>query len=144
MIERAIHWCARGTAPTFEVHWSAGAPCTIHGNAGQLLQVVMNLVQNAYDAAATRIPQRDTGAVGGAAVRRRHGARELARQRPGHRARAPVAHLRPFFTTKPVGKGTGLGLSISYGIVEQHGGRLTARNHPEGGAEFLLELPLVK
>jgi two-component system sensor histidine kinase HupT/HoxJ len=50
----------------------------------------------------------------------------------------------PFFTTKPVGKGTGLGLSISYGIVEQHGGRLTARNHPEGGAEFVLELPVVK
>jgi two-component system sensor histidine kinase HupT/HoxJ len=35
-----------------------------------------------------------------------------------------------------------LGLSISYGIVEQHGGRLTARNHPAGGAEFVLELPL--
>jgi two-component system sensor histidine kinase HupT/HoxJ len=48
-----------------------------------------------------------------------------------------------FFTTKPVGKGTGLGLSISYGIIEQHLGKQYARNHAEGGAEFVIELPLV-
>ena len=44
----------------------------------------------------------------------------------------PPEHLdhlfEPFFTTKPVGQGTGLGLSISYGIVDRHGGRLSAAN----------------
>jgi two-component system sensor histidine kinase HupT/HoxJ len=47
----------------------------------------------------------------------------------------------PFYTTKPVGKGTGLGLSISYGIIERHGGRLSASNAAGGGAEFKLCLP---
>jgi len=47
----------------------------------------------------------------------------------------------PFFTTKPVGHGTGLGLSISYGIVERHGGSLTAGNGAERGAVFTLGLP---
>ena len=143
VIERAIHWVRKGTAPTFEVHWSAGEPCTIHGNAGQLLQVLMNLVQNAYDAAATR--SNATPALWVALQRDGDTARVSLRDNgPGIAPEHLSRIFDPFFTTKPVGKGTGLGLSISYGIVEQHGGRLTARNHPEGGAEFLLELPLVK
>ena len=47
----------------------------------------------------------------------------------------------PFYTTKSVGKGTGLGLSICYGIVKEHGGDITARNRPEGGAIIEVRLP---
>jgi two-component system sensor histidine kinase HupT/HoxJ len=47
----------------------------------------------------------------------------------------------PFFTTKDVGRGTGLGLAITYGIVQEHGGTITATNAPEGGAVFQIDLP---
>jgi PAS domain S-box-containing protein len=51
----------------------------------------------------------------------------------------------PFFTTKPVGKGTGLGLSISYRIVvDKHGGQLRCHSVPGQGAEFVIELPIVR
>ena len=144
VIERAIHWVRKGTAPAFEVHWSAGPACRVQGSAGHLLQVVMNLLQNAYDAASTQ-PGTQAGAVpalwitlqcDGSTVRL-----HFHDNGPGIAAEHLSRIFDPFFTTKPVGKGTGLGLSISYGIVEQHGGRLGARNHPSGGAEFTIELP---
>jgi signal transduction histidine kinase/CheY-like chemotaxis protein len=53
-------------------------------------------------------------------------------------------HLfEPFFTTKRPGEGTGLGLSICYGIVTGHNGHIYATNNSEGGATFVIELPLL-
>jgi two-component system sensor histidine kinase HupT/HoxJ len=99
----------------------------------------MNLRQNASDAAGAddRVAELsiDCG-VAGDRVRM-----TLRDNGPGIPEEYLSRIFEPFFTTKPVGKGTGLGLSISYGIVEQHGGTLVARNHPDGGAEFVLELP---
>ncbi|HSH69418.1 MAG TPA: HAMP domain-containing sensor histidine kinase, partial [Deferrisomatales bacterium] len=55
---------------------------------------------------------------------------------PEHRQRV----FEPFFTTKE--EGTGLGLAISQRIAEAHGGTLTAEDGPQGGARFVLALPL--
>ncbi|MFO1328919.1 MAG: ATP-binding protein [Rubrivivax sp.] len=141
VIERAVHWVKKGTAPTFEVHFEPCADAVVSGSAGQLLQVMMNLVQNAYDAAAAQPVPRLTVTVepdvadpGWLLIRCHDNGPGFA---PEHLPRV----FEPFFTTKPVGKGTGLGLSISYGLVERHGGTLTARNHPQGGAELVLRLP---
>ena len=140
VIERAIHWIRKGTTSIVHMHWVPGPACTVMGSAGQLQQVVMNLLQNACDAAA--------GETGADAVLRIDCSSDGATVRMALRDNGPGIPedclsriFEPFFTTKPIGKGTGLGLSISYGIVEQHGGRLSARNHPDGGAEFVLELP---
>jgi two-component system NtrC family sensor kinase len=51
-----------------------------------------------------------------------------------------AAVFDPFFTTR-LGEGTGLGLSVSQTLIRQAGGIITARNRPEGGAEFTVWLP---
>jgi signal transduction histidine kinase len=50
--------------------------------------------------------------------------------------------FEPFYTTRDVGQGSGLGLALAYGIIQEHGGRIMAANHPQGGAVFTVELPL--
>jgi two-component system sensor histidine kinase HupT/HoxJ len=140
VVERAIHWVRKGTAPSFEVNFAHGEPAWVRGNAGQLMQVVMNLVQNAYDAAAAARPapamwidvQADANCW---RLSFRDNGTGITPEHLG-------CVFDPFFTTKPVGKGTGLGLSISYGIVERHGGRLSVAATPPGsGAVFTMDLP---
>jgi len=101
--------------------------------------VVMNLIQNACDATASQ-PEACLKIVG--AINAGKVVLHFIDNGPG----IPEDHLsrlfEPFFTTKPVGQGTGLGLSISYGIIDRHGGQLSAQNVASGGAEFILTLPV--
>ena len=51
--------------------------------------------------------------------------------------------FEPFFTTKEIGKGTGLGLAVCYGIITEHGGRLSVRSNLGKGSVFTILLPAV-
>lgn len=110
----------------------------IRGNPKLLLQVFYEIINNAADAM-------DPGG-GGRLIIRTHlvGSDVVVEFRDsGPGMERPDLVFDPFYTTKAVGQGTGLGLSMCYGIVNEHGGLITCRNLPEGGAEFRVELPAI-
>jgi signal transduction histidine kinase len=112
----------------------------ISGDAGQLQQVLVNLVGNARQA----IDQ--TGAGGTITIRtyvsdRGLVAIDVGDDGPGIPETIRARIFDPFFTTKPPGIGTGLGLAIVLGIVREHGGHVEVFGPPGGGATFTLEFP---
>ena len=117
----------------------------------QIQQVFINLIQNAWQAISAVHPTGKLVArseVGPAIFQGDGNPSELVVRitlednGPG----IPKELLRrifdPFFSTKSVGQGTGLGLSICHGIINKHGGHIWAENLPDGGARFVIELPV--
>jgi signal transduction histidine kinase/CheY-like chemotaxis protein len=113
----------------------------VHGNAGQLQQVLMNLMGNARQAVE---PQGRGGTIQVSTRRagERHVVLEVRDSGPGIPDSILARIFDPFFTTKPAGTGTGLGLSIVLGIVREHGGQVKVASPPTGGAIFTLEFPV--
>jgi two-component system NtrC family sensor kinase len=112
-------------------------PAVAVGNANQLQQIVVNLVNNAIQAMPKggRIVVA-TGSAGPGRVRF-----SVTDEGEGIPEEVAKRIFEPFFTTKPEGQGTGLGLSICYQIAEEHGGSIRAENAPGRGACFSVELP---
>jgi PAS domain S-box-containing protein len=104
----------------------------------QFEQVYLNIINNAADS------MMDSSRGGVLRIRiysdNGHVVSEFHDSGPG--IRDPKHVFDPFYTTKGVGKGTGLGLSICYGIVKEHGGEISANNHPEGGALLQVRVPV--
>jgi PAS domain S-box-containing protein len=126
----------------------ASEPCppTV-GHRSRFEQVIINLMTNARDAIKAVPAAEREARPGRIEVRiapsddRRRLHLSVHDNGPGIPEHALERMFEPFFTTKPKGQGTGLGLSICHGIVAEMSGSLSARNHPETGAVFEIDLP---
>ncbi|HLW52191.1 MAG TPA: PAS domain S-box protein [Candidatus Angelobacter sp.] len=107
----------------------------------QIAQVLLNLLQNAFDAVLEQAGERwirlDVAVRDGSVVF------SIIDSGPGIPAELKTRIMEPFFTTKEVGKGTGLGLSLSRMIVEEHGGELELTEET-GHTCFSFRLPLAQ
>jgi two-component system, cell cycle sensor histidine kinase and response regulator CckA len=148
MLQRVI-----GEDIAFETSLDPGLP-SVFADAGQLEQVIMNLVVNARDA----MPE------GGKLEIETRGVEACADESSRHPGSKPGPYValsvrdtgagmtpevqskvfEPFFTTKEVGKGTGLGLSTVHGIVQQSGGFVRLESAPGRGTTLRIYLPSVE
>lgn len=134
----AANWVLRGMKTPVTLRFEGLDSLTAFGRPGHIQQIVMNLVQNAIDA----LDGRDGGEIVLTHTRDANRAvLTVLDNGPGVPPDVAAAIFDPFFTTKPVGRGTGLGLSISHKIAEEHGGRLTLCDVPQGAC-FRLEIPM--
>jgi signal transduction histidine kinase len=110
----------------------------VQADSNQLLQVFSHIINNAVNAMSERggTITVSTRAEGDLVVI------QFADTGPG--MAEPGRVFDPFYTTRPVGQGIGLGLSACYGIIQQHGGKITGRNREVGGAIFQIDLPAVQ
>jgi signal transduction histidine kinase len=108
----------------------------------QITQVILNLVNNAFDAMGdeegqlivTLLDKEDKVTI------------EVRDTGPGIPDDIVKKVFEPFFTTKSIGKGTGLGLSITYGIVKMHNGDISLKTNCDPakgptGTTFRVVLP---
>jgi PAS domain S-box-containing protein len=111
------------------------------GDAQQLQQVFLNILNNAYDAV------QEAGQRGRIIIQTSHHNHgiEVAVTDNGTGITDPQRIFDPFYTTKHAGKGTGLGLSICYGIVRAHGGEIQCwNNDAQPGSTFVVRIPMAE
>ncbi len=117
----------------------------VRGDPAQLQQVMLNLLNNAFDAVVSK-----HGSAGGEMVvgvgRLENNTVEITVQDNGCGINGEDLKrvFRPFFTTKPVGRGTGLGLPICYGIIDKMGGTIEVSSQEGIGTVFTIRLPVAE
>ena len=127
--------------PQVKIQWE-GTFGDAGGDEGLLRQALLNLTRNAAEACALTAGGGRVAVCGEIVHGEEAGFQRISVTDNGQGIPANVAAklFRPFFTTKA--EGTGLGLAVVQKIIVQHGGQVEVRNRPEGGAEFIVTLPL--
>ena len=123
----------------------------VHGNGGELNQVILNLIVNAAHAISDVVAKRtmDRGRISiTSRVEDEHIVIDVSDTGPGIKDSIRMKVFEPFFTTKAVGRGTGQGLAISRAVVERHGGTLDFTSIVGGaratGTTFTIRLPITQ
>jgi signal transduction histidine kinase len=112
----------------------------VYVNEGQMKQVFIALMTNAFDA------MEESGSLTiRAQANESEPERMVSIEFIDTGCGIPAQHLQkifdPFFTTKPLGRGTGLGLSVCYGIISEHGGRIEVDSTEGMGTTFRVLIP---
>jgi len=106
-------------------------------DSGQIKQVFLNLITNAAQAMPRggKLSLRTACLDDGVAI-------SVSDTGQGIPPEIQDRIFEPFFTTKAVGEGTGLGLSVSFGIIQEHGGRISVESQVGQGSTFTVWLPV--
>lgn len=139
VVQRAISLYRSALPPNIELEWTPGQVPPFEFDAGQLGQVVQNLLQNSIEAL-----------TGGGKIlvstfiashnQKRWATLSVQDSGSGMTEQMKQQAFTPYFTTKP--KGTGLGLAIVHRIVTEHGGNILIESEPVKGTTFEIHLPL--
>ncbi len=126
-------------------------PMLVKADAGQIEQVIFNIVMNAADAmphggkltleTAEKVLDREYVSHYPDLKADDYVMLAITDTGAGMNEAVKVRLFEPFFTTKDVGKGTGLGLAACHGIIKQSGGHISAYSEPGRGAAFKIYLP---
>lgn len=139
VVDESMRWLHATVKSTAAIRVDNQSAPDVIASAGQLEQVLVNLVTNAAKATPEGqqreiVVRLGPGAPGMARV-------EVIDQGMGIAPALMDRIFDPFFTTRQVGQGTGLGLSISHAIVTAHEGTLTVQSEVGKGSTFRVELP---
>ena len=142
-VESALRFLAAELGDRVDVVREIPEGMTIRANRNRLIQVLLNLLENAIDATALKTyPEGDRARIVlTGVVLPRVGEVRVRDNGPGIPDEIRGKIFEPFFTTKEVGEGTGLGLSICHRLVSEMEGRIRVESKPGEGSEFTLEFP---